>query len=328
MAKPNINDIAKLADVSIATVSRVMNNNGPVKKDTKQRIIRVVREMNYGAPANAKSTRTIGIALPYLVADFCSSVYMSPSNPQYNFFFSPYQDDEKKLKNIIHSMMSTPVDGILLMAPEQAINVKEIVSEIFVPVVGINTPIDSGCHASFYIDNKQGAFAAVDHLIKKHKYRKIAMIKGPSKNKDAEERLQGFKEAHEANGMEVNQDFIIDGDFGYPSGFYGLSRLLSLAERAEAVFVANDMMAAGAYEAAEKWNLEVGKDIAIIGFDDIEQSKVIKPSLTTVSSHLHELGEKALNYLTNILDGEVSQDQIHHEKISAGLIIRESCACK
>lgn len=332
MVKPNISKIAEMADVSTATVSRVMNNTGPVRKDTRQKIIRIVRELSYvpvtGENGNKTATKNICLLMPYLINDLCTHIDYESSIRKCNLVFSTYHDDEKILRNVIQSMMAVPVDGFIIIAPQEEINFKEIISEIYLPVIMVNTADESCSNVSFNIDNPQGVSAAVDHLVKHHGFAKIAMIKGPWKNKDADERFLGFKDSLERNGILFKPEYFVDGDFSYLSGFYGLSRLLSLAERPEAVFVANDMMAIGAYDAAKNWNLEVGKDIAIIGFDDIEISRIIKPSLTTVCSHFSELGVKALNYLSGLIDGEIDRNKLHHEKISSALIIRESCGCK
>lgn len=333
MVKPNISKIAEMADVSTATVSRVMNNTGPVRKDTRQRIIRIVRELSY-VPAtgvggfNKITTKNICLLMPYLINDLCTALDYEGAIRKCNLVFGTYHDDAKILRDMVQSMMTVPVDGFIIIAPKEDINFKEIIAEIYLPVILVNTPDESSCNVTFCIDNHQGAVAAADHLIKYHGFDKIAMIRGPWKNKDADERYQGFQDSLEKNGIPVKSEYIVDGDFGHQSGFYGLSRLLSLSERPEAVFVANDTMALGAYEAARKWHLEVGRDIAIIGFDDTEIAEIVTPSLTTVCSHFSELGSKSINYLTGLIEGKIDRNEQHHEKISAGLIIRESCGCR
>lgn len=333
MVKPNISKIAEIADVSTATVSRVMNNTGPVRKDTRQKIIRIIREVSSvpspgGGGFNKNATQNICLLMPYLINDLCTGLDYESTIRRCNLFYGTYHDDEKILRDMVQSMMTVPVDGFIIIAPTENINFKEIIAEIYLPVILVNTPDESSCNVTFSIDNRQGAAAAADHLIKYHEFDKIAMIKGPWKNKDADERFQGFTDSLARNGIPTRPEFIVDGDFGHQSGFYGLSRLLSLSERPQAVFVANDTMALGAYEAARKWHMEVGKDIALIGFDDTEIAGIVTPNLTTVCSHFLELGSKSINYLTGLIEGKIDRNMQHHEKISAGLIIRESCGCK
>ncbi|HCE42448.1 MAG TPA: hypothetical protein DET40_02745 [Lentisphaeria bacterium] len=333
MVKPiNINEIAKLADVSTATVSRVMNNKSIVQEDTRRKILQIAREMNYRpgftAGRKADGVRTVGLVMPSNIGDFFYGIENEIKRMKHRLVFSTYNGSEESLRDIMQYMESVSVDGIILMAPQAEIDVKGIISDMLVPVVTFSTPSGSGCSTSIRIDNAQGAYVAVEHLIKLHKLRKIAMIKGPGRNIDSDERLGGYMNAHEKYGIHVKPNFIVEGDFTMQSGFLAFSRLVSMNEMPDAVFVANDVMAVGAYEAAKARGLVIGRDIAIIGFDDIQLSSLIRPSLTTVHVHFDELGVKALSHLIKIIEGEAGRNEIHDERISSGLIIRESCGCK
>ncbi|HBC88889.1 MAG TPA: hypothetical protein DCZ94_18250 [Lentisphaeria bacterium] len=328
----NINGIAKLAGVSTATVSRVMNNKSIVHEDTRRKILQIARDMNYrpGLAGGKKDggIRTIGLIMPSNISDFFYGIENEIKRMKHRLLFSTYHGSEESLRDIMEYMESLCVDGIILMVPQAEINVRDLLSDTLVPVVTFSTPSGIGCCTSIRIDNAQGAYVAVEHLIKNHRHKKIAMIKGPGRNIDSEERLQGFMDAHGKNGIPVKSNFIVEGDFTYQSGFYAFSRLVSLPERPDAVFAANDVMAAGAYEAAKARGLVIGRDIAIVGFDDIQLSGLIKPSLTTVHVHFNELGVKALSHLVNIIEGRTDRNEMHDERISSGLIIRESCGCK
>ncbi len=332
MVKPtNINEIAKLADVSTATVSRVMNNKGIVHEDTRRKILQIVKERNYrpGFSARRKSddVRTIGLVMSSNISDFYCGIENETRRLRQRLIFSTYEGSEKSLREVVEYMESLALDGIILMVPQAEINIRNIISDMLIPVVTFSTPSGNYCGTSIRIDNVQGAYVAVEHLIKTHKYRKIAMVKGPGRNIDSDERLKGYADAHERHGIPVKPEFIVEGDFNFRSGFYAFSRLLSLTDRPDAVFVANDMMALGAYEAAKARGLVIGKDIAIVGFDDILSARLVKPALTTVHVHYDELGAKALRLLMKMIDGELAFNEKHDVKIQSGLIIRESCGC-
>jgi len=328
----NINEIAKLADVSTATVSRVMNNKSIVHEDTRRKILQIARERNYrpgaGAGRRTDGVRTIGLVMPSNIGDFFYGIENEIRRRKHRLVFSTFDGTAESLKDIMEYMESAAVDGIILMAPQAELDVKDIISDMLVPVVTFSTPSISACSTSIRIDNVQGAFVAVDHLAKVHRHRKIAMIKGPGRNVDSEERHEGYMDALSKNGINARSEFIVEGDFSMQSGFYAFSRLFSLAEKPDAIFIANDIMAVGAYEAAKARGMTVGRDIALVGFDDIQLSALIRPALTTVHVHFDELGVKALSHLSDIIEGKSERNEIHEEKISSGLIIRESCGCK
>jgi len=128
--------------------------------------------------------------------------------------------------------------------------------------------------------------------------------------------------------IPYNESYVIPGNFFRKSGYYGLSRLMSLDDRPEAVFAANDYMAIGAYQAARDLKIRIPEDVAITGFDDIFTGSAVVPRLTTVHVPILELAGLALNYLVKMIDGGVARDEPHSEELSTGLVIGESCGCR
>ncbi len=334
--KIDIKEIARMAGVSTATVSRSLNGKGPVRDVTRQKILQIAKELNYKPNSIARGlsrqkTDTIGVILPELVDEFFMDLIHSIDETAYKarryVMISSSHSQRKMVETLLEFMNSGRVDGVVLTAP-QVIDedLVSIVAQSRCPLVLLNAPkILEGC-IRFNIDNHQGALAIVTHLIS-HDYQKIGMIRGPQGNCDADERYKGFLDALNQHGRSVNDAFVVSGDFTLKGGYYGFMRLMSLPEKPEAVFCANDMMALGAYEAARAANLRIPQDVAIVGFDDIFLSRLLSPRLTTVHAPITELGETAVRYLLKLVAGEADPGAPHHEVLSTGLVIGGSCGC-
>lgn len=331
----NIKEVAEKAEVSIATVSRALNGNTLVKKATKDRILRIANELNYRPSPIArglsmKKTDTIGLILPDLVGEFFMSVIHGIDEEAYKAKQYLTVSSSHSQRNIIETLMqfmsSGRVDGVILMAPKMHQDIPELLSKSKRPVVLLNSYQNHEEYVSISINNYQGAFASVEHLIG-HGYKKISMIKGPNGNCEADERFSGYKDALKKYGIEVNDDLIIEGDFSIKSGYYAFMRLFSQTEKPEAVFASNDMMAIGVYEAAKTLNIKIPNDVAVVGFDDIFLTKMLSPRLTTVHVPITELSSRAVQYLLKMINGEVDRKDPHKEIISTGLVIGGSCGC-
>ncbi|OGC02195.1 hypothetical protein A2V82_09180 [candidate division KSB1 bacterium RBG_16_48_16] len=331
----NIHEIARRAGVSIATVSRALNNNGAVREETRQKILQIAQEFNYkpnpiARGLSTRQTDTIGVILPELVDEFFMDIIRGIDEEAYRANRYVMVSSSHNQRNIVETltefMGSGRVDGLILMAPEMHKEVIRILHKSKRPMVLLNSCKDLDHAVSFRINNYQGAFAIVEHLIG-HGYKNIGMIRGPEGNCDAEERYRGYCDALQRNNLPVQRCFIVAGDFTTKSGYYGLMRLMSQPEKPEAIFAANDMMAVGAYEAAKNANINIPKDVAIVGFDDIFLSRLLSPRLTTVHVPIVELGSKAMRYLLKMITGEVDANTAYVEELSAGLVMGGSCGC-
>jgi LacI family transcriptional regulator len=331
----NIHEIAKKTGFSIATVSRAINDKGLVKERTRQKILQVAQSLNYkphpiARSLSSKRTDTIGVVLPELVDEFFMELIHGIDEVAHenNRFIMVSSSHSKRndVETALDYMNSGRVDGVILMAPGLQKEISEIFHKSRRPVVLINCPVNIPGVASFSINNYQGAFSIVQHLIN-HGYKKIGMIKGPDKNSDAQARWSGFRDALRKNNLEINPAFVLQGDFSTRSGYYGFTRLMNQRKKPEAIFAANDMTAVGIYEAATDLNINIPGDIAVAGFDDIFLSRLLKPRLTTVHVPIMELGNKAMNYLIQMIEGNARPDPIYKEELSTGLVIGESCGC-
>ena len=333
--KTNIKVVAKKAGVSIATVSRAFNEHELVKQDTRNKIIRIARDLNYkpspiARGLSTKITDTIGVVLPDLVGEFFMDIIHGIDEEAYKanqyVMVSSSHSQRNMVETLIEFMASGRVDGVILMAPQMHQEVAEFLKKSKRPIVLINCCSDLTDAVNFQIDNYHGAYSIVEHLIG-HGYKDIAIIKGPAENCDAEERYSGYLDVLQKNNLCIRNSLDVAGDFGIKSGYYAFMRLMSQSKKPDAIFISNDMMALGAYEAAKVSNIKIPQDVALVGFDDIYLSKLLNPRLTTVHVPISELGAKAVNYLLKIINGEVDSKKSYKEVLSTGLVIGGSCGC-
>ncbi len=175
-----------------------------------------------------------------------------------------------------------------------------------------------------YVDNRSGMRSLITHLVENHNYRRIAFIRGPEGNAEAEERFQLFKDVLEEHNIHINPDFLLPGDFTRKCGADAVAQLMKSEADFEVIVAADDETALGAMLALQTFEKNVPEDIAIVGFDDIEESRYITPPLTTVNQPLYDLGKTAVEMLVRLLNGDkIPQNTI----LEATLIIRQSCGC-
>jgi LacI family transcriptional regulator len=321
--------IARKAGVTVATVSRALNDKDTVTAKTKAKILKIADKLGYDiARSERKRVKSYGLILPGLTSDYFSRILRTIDRCAFDegctLLAASHRSLESRLEETIECYGRMGVDGMILSVPQQDIPIESILSRIRVPVVTMNTPSSH----SVTVDQAQGAYALVDHLVRHHGHRKVAMICGREWNRHANERYRGFADALADNGVDVNEEYIIDGSFAKKSGFYAASRLLSLREKPTAIFAANDLAALGAIEAIEQHGYTVGKDIAVGGFDDLNADDPgCASELTTVHVDTRELARKAFFSLHKLVEGEHDRDVPRHETVSAGLIIRSSCGC-
>lgn len=331
----NIHEIARQANVSVATVSRALSGNGSVREQTRQRILQIAEELNYKPSSVArglskKRTDTIGVILPELADEFFMDILHGIDEEAYRancyVMVSSSHSQRNIVETLLEFMASGRADGVILMAPQMHGEVAQFIRKSNRPIVLLNSHCDAGETVNFNINNYQGAYAMTEHLIG-HGYKRIGMIQGPEGNCDADERFRGFKEALEQRSLALQKDWIVRGDFTSKSGYYGFMRLMSCQQKPEAVFAANDMMAVGAYEAARSSSLKIPENVAVVGFDDIYLTRLLSPRLTTVHVPIQELGIQAVRYLLKMINGTVDSQAAHRELLSTGLVIGGSCGC-
>lgn len=325
-----IKDVAKAAKVSVATVSRALNGHASVSVEARKRILDAARKLRYVPHSAARSlitrrTQTIGVLLPDLHGEFFSELIrgidQAARREGFHILVSSSHGDAKEAAAAIQTM-SGRVDGLLIMSPHIDARLLKDTLPAGLPVVLMNTPVDDIGYDAIAIDNYWGAYAIVSHLVGRG-YRSIALISGPERNHDAEERARGYHEALRERLPEATPR-VIAGNFSEDSGYRAGQRVLTLRERPDAIFAANDMMAIGCLFALTEAGVRVPQDIGIAGFDDIPISRFVTPPLTTVRVRIADFGQQALERLVAAFDPGLHV-QTSVQTLRAELVVRSSC---
>ncbi len=299
-----IKDVARVAKVSVATVSRVLNGHDNVTEPVRKEVLKVAKELRYSPHAAARSlssrrTNTVGVVLPDLHGEFFSELVrgidqVARERGQY-LLVSSYHGHPEEQGAALRAMRGR-VDGLLVMSPY--VNDSGFLTENLspsLPVVLLNTHLPNAGFASIAIDNYGGAVEMVRHLVECG-HRRIAFITGPDDNFDARERLRGYRDSM-ARLLPAAKLWVLAGDFSEASGHAAGSAIAASAERPDAVFAANDMMALGCLFAFNQAGIAVPGKIALVGFDDIPLARYVYPPLTTMRVDIAELGARALSAL-------------------------------
>ncbi len=322
-----IKDVAREANVSVATVSRALNGHANVTHALRGRIREVAARLRYMPHGAARSlitrrTQTLGAILPDLYGEFFSELMrgMDVAAREHNLHLlvSSSHGSAEETADALRAL-SGRVDGLLVMSPHADAALLAQNLPPAVPTVLMNTRAGAGDYHTLAIDNHGGARAMVGHLLACG-HRRIAMIAGPEHNFDAEERLRGVRDA--LAGQADGELVVLRGDFSEKSGYMAGLEIQRMARRPQAVFAANDMMALGCLFALNVAGISVPRDIALAGFDDIPMARFVTPPLTTMRVNIAELGERAARTLIATLAG----DDTPPRGIDAPeLIVRESC---
>ncbi len=326
-----IKDVARDAGVSIATVSRVYNGSALVSEDTTRRVLEVTTRLDYWPNSAARSlstrsTHALGVLLPDLHGEFFSEIIRgidhAARKEQYQIVLSSSHADAGELVSAARTLRGR-IDGLIAMAPNKgSAQAIEDFTKHF-PVVLLNPgPQVKSCGA-ISVANGEGAYAMVSHLVKLG-HRRIAILKGPAGNVDAEERLRGYRKALAEGGGEISPSLEIDGDFSQLSGYESACEIIRREPRPTAVFAANDYMAIGLISALSERGVRVPRDMAVTGFDDIELARYLSPPLTTVRVDAYGLGERAvIQWLEAVRSNGASRPK--QEVLPTTLVVRTSC---
>ena len=325
-----IKDVAREAGVSIATVSRVFNASAVVSEPTQRAVREVAARLNYWPNGAARSlitnrTQAIGVLLPDLFGEFYSEILRgmdcTARKAGLHVLVSSSHADAEEVLAALRALRGR-IDGLIVMAPD--LDARDAVQSAAtkIPLVLIDAgPGVEGCN-TLSIANTEGAHAVVRHLIRLG-HRRIAVITGPPRNVDAQQRLAGYHAALREAGLPRVTELEIAGDFTEPSGYEAGGRLLALDPQPSAVFASNDYMAIGVMGALSDSRVRVPEDVAVAGFDDIAMSRYLNPPLTTVHVDAYRLGERAVECLVRI-DSE-APEQWHREVLPTTLVVRGSC---
>jgi LacI family transcriptional regulator len=330
-----LKDVAREAQVSTATVSRVINGHGNVSEATRERILGVAERLRYVPDSAARSlstglTHTIGVLLPDLHGEFFSEIIRGIDQAArvrgLHLLLSGVHGSADEAAQAIRSLKGR-VDGLLIMSPyaDAAFLAEQPADDM--PAVLMNSPVRGHSHAAFCIDNRGCARVMLRHLARVG-HQRIAFISGPDNNFDATERLAGYRQELRTLGLHAGEQ-VLSGDFSEESGYRAAQALMALPRREwpDAVFAANDMMALGCLFAFNEVGIGVPGDIALAGVDDIPMARFVSPPLTTVRVRMAELGARALERLAAAIEAPQATPP-STEMVATELVIRASCGAR
>jgi LacI family transcriptional regulator len=331
--KVTIKDVAREADVSYSTVSRVVNNYKYVNPGTREKVIEAMQRLGYIANQQARSlvkgrSQVIGLLIHSFetsyVAEIVRGIDDAIAEAQYDLLlYTTHRRVEREttyVSNIVHGL----ADGLLVVLPRGVESYMDSLSKQNYPFVLIDYQASSDDVYAVGATNWQGAYDATNHLIELG-HRRIGFITGDMFVGSSEDRLNGYRDALAASGLSYDPVLLYQGDFFKPKGFDAGRAFLMMEKPPTAIFASNDEMAFGAMEAALGLGYRVPEDVSIVGFDDIPQTLDSHPPLTTVRQPLREMGNTATKLLLDLIE-ETGELETPYIKLPTELIVRQSTA--
>lgn len=329
----SIKDVAKRANVSTATVSRVLRNAGNVTEETKQRVLEAIEALNYqpnvlGRYLRRMETETVLVIVPDITNPFFSKVLRGIEavalERGYQVLLGDTQNDVQLEEQYLNVLPQKQVDGMIFLTARTRKELMEEMSRQF-PIVLACEYLEGTDIPTVSIDNISSARKATEHLIGLG-HRRIAHLTGPMDVILSRDRLRGYYQALAQHDIDVDASLVQEGDFSFESGYNVTLKLLALEKPPTAIFAANDAMAIGAIKAVRHRGGRVPDDVAVVGFDDIQMASIFEPGVTTIAQPMFDIGKQAMKLLLQLIDGEeVERRQF---VLPDRLVIRESCGGK
>lgn len=326
-------DVAKLAGVSISTVSHVVNETRPVAKSTLERVRAAIEETGYTGNAIARSlvtggTRSIGVAMSLLanphLAQLVHAIEAEATAAGYQVLLGDTLDSEDGERAAVRKLQARRVDGMLLTPAPGDTATLEMLARTGVPAVLVDRVSHKIKLDQVGAENIQSTSALVSHLAEAG-HRRIGFISGVEWMGASEERTLGYRLGLGRAGLRWDSNLVAGGGASPQDGVLALRRLLTVPERPTAVITGNGAMTAGAYREARAHRLEVGRDLAIVGHDEVDWAELVHPGITTMAHPVDEIGRTAVRLLLARLDdGERPPETVLLPPV---LNHRGSCGC-
>ena len=332
-SRVTIREVAELAGVSIATVSRVLNGRGDVSPETRELVSAIIREQGYSANRSARGlsagrTGLVGVLVPLVFPAYFSAILSGAAEAlaeqDLRVVLSPTGHEHDREVSLIDRLMHGLTDGALIILPEESSEELERLQNegyrfvVIDPLEPLNDriPSVSAAHAS-------GADQAMKHLLGLG-HRRIGAITGPAGWVATEDRRRGYHAALAEAGIPAEPALEVEADFEIVDGVKAGGTLLDLPEPPTAIFAFNDNIAIGVMQAARARGVRVPEDLSVVGFDDVEPATIVTPMLTTVRQPLAEMGRTAVSLLTRLLERQ--RFETLHIELATRLVVRESTA--
>ncbi|WP_105167974.1 LacI family DNA-binding transcriptional regulator [Pseudoalteromonas sp. T1lg23B] len=334
MKKVTINSVATYAGVSKKTVSRVLNNEPNVSPATREKVLKVFKELDYTPNPIARGlarNRSFIIGCLYdnpsksYITRVQSGALEACHKHHYNLLIHPCElRGEELIANIEHLLTTSRLDGMVLTPPfSDSQELIDFLKKKKIHFARVASAIDDAESISVRSNDEQGAYEITEHLIKLG-HSNIAFIKGHPDHSATEQRFSGYQRALAEHNIAFNPKLVAEGNFSYHSGADSAKAILDLEPRPSAVFASNDYMAAAVLKLATQRQLKVPQDISIAGFDNAPIARHIWPGLTTIAQPVEEMTRQAVEQL--ILQIGDEQTPVYQATLEAKLITRESTA--
>ncbi|MBN2103904.1 LacI family DNA-binding transcriptional regulator [bacterium] len=326
--------IARILNLSTVTVSKALRDHPDISVDTKVRVKKLAEKLNYrpdliARALSSRKSNIIGAVMPEIDHTFFASVMKGiqaeAQDNQYQIILTVSDEDSQKELENLQTLISMRIDGILISISRNThrYEIFNIIKSKGIPLVFFDRPIAGSDFSSVVVDDRKGAFNAVEYAISQG-YRKIMHFAGPSRISIAEERKRGYLDALEANGLLYKDEWIVPCGSHEEDGYREFKTLVQNGRVPEAIFTFNDPVAIGIYDSAKESGLRIPEDIGVIGFADNIISQYLSPPLTTVRQPAVEIGRRAMSVLLDQIQNGLnfSTGQI---VIPTHLVIRQSC---
>jgi LacI family transcriptional regulator len=341
----SLEDVAKLANVSISTVSRVINQRALVNKETRQRVEAAIRELHYRPNAFARGLRyrpnafarglmlrksgIVGVVLPDLHGEFYSEIIRGANQQaresKHNLLLSSTLAGDDVDSWISALGQHALVDGLAIMVSDTlTAGIGPALAELHIPIVVLDDEIEGVEHDAVIIDQREGAVAMMRHLVSARHAKRIIFVGGLKTNIDSQARYSAYRDVLQEAHLSLAPGDVYHLDFTYDSAFQlARQKAQEWAGKNHFVFAANDEMAAGIIAGANANSIVVPRDLAVVGFDDTRIAEMTRPSLTTVRVPMSKMGATAIKLLCE----RIEQPERPSTKVvlDAELIVRESC---
>jgi DNA-binding LacI/PurR family transcriptional regulator len=334
MPQVSIKDIARMLNISVATVSRALHDRYDVKPETKRKVIELAEKLNYRPNSHAiglltKRTHTIGLVVPEIDNQFFSEIINGLESVAYQqgynvMIFQSQNIYEREVK-IIDQLISARVDGVAISlgSTTQDFRHLNMLKELDIPLVMFDRVHDSVFGHKIINDNFDGGYKAGEFLIKSGRQR-LGHIAGPDTLKLSRLRLQGFKAALRDAQVELRPEYLVYTTFRLEDSYQTALDLLRLPEPPDAIFAVSDYVALGVLKAARELNLQIPRDLALIGFSNLSVGPLLEPPLTTISQQSFEMGQETARILLENIESPVKDYKPQTRIFKPELVVRNS----
>lgn len=313
-----IYDVAREANVSMATVSRVVNGNQNVKPATRKKVLEVIERLEYRPNAVArglasKKTTSVGVIIPdisnNLNAELVRGIEDIATMYRYNIILANSDQNEEKELSLLDTMLGKQVDGIVMMSEEVTESIQRTVENCPVPIVLAGSICSTENIASVNIDYYNAAFEAVQKFIQ-NGHTRIAFVSGPLQyTVNGQHKLSAYKDALQKANIEIDETLIVAGDGSYDDGLESWETLRQLDHPPTAIFVGNDELAIGLVHGIQDSGKTVPQDVEVISFENSKLARMVRPQLTSVVLPLYDIGAVAMRLLTKYMNKEEVDEQ-------------------